>query len=896
MIVLGVQSVAVGSKHVRQFPQQQGSSGVVGVAEDECASRVPRLFIGTESGALTLAACAWNRRGGQTALIRAAAMGHAKTVTKLLADGAMVAIADVGGFNALHTAIIACVALVVAPKPLDLHDDDDDISEGGLARRNESALTTRVEVVRELIHALPPLPSSGQPVAGGHTPLSVLVQVAAEVPPSSELATQLVDTLLGVLLIEANPQGCLVDQPSGKLGRTPLLWAVHTGNPTMARRLLSHGASAHAQDFHGRNAVHTLVAAAAAGRVSSTVTLELLNLLVDKHGVSVSDTDSDGWTPLLLAVAGPPIFQPQSGSRGINRDTSKCRRASDTSSDAVVGETIVEWLLARGAGESVPVELADGRTAAAICLENGDTDGAVRLIQEQQRFAKARRRLLAAQQSRIDAARLSAKNARIAMEASAARAYADRVAAGSTESAVSAARRDTYGAAGDWWAEQQNKLSKRETAAIEARKRLAEAEAADMETAMQDVHTKLAELKSAEAWERHHQESWISPALPLPETANVSGLVAQNRVVATRGGSPSRAFGGEERWVEQLNGQVLHSVNTDTLSATLGEMGFLGGAKAAKRKARDEKTARVQAELAAQSAGIGKGRRQQLFSNETINGAIEPFGTLTFQHVGIRAFQGRNFHLTESITTLNILSCPELEEIPGVVCLMPGLTELNVSNNSLISLPSGVGKLTRLDTLRCSNNLLTTLPGALSMCLEMRTLDARQNGLASLPEDFAVLQWLETLDLTDNCFGTFPLPVLELGSLMHLFLGSNSMSRLPDLSVLELLASLDVSSNNLKELNPSVWQLPRLRELRAVDNNISELQVAEGTSFVRLQLRVLRLENNRITSLPVELAGLNNLVDVSLEGNLLADGLTGEDATVNQLRSTCEKHSGELLL
>ena len=182
------------------------------------------------------------------------------------------------------------------------------------------------------------------------------------------------------------------------------------------------------------------------------------------------------------------------------------------------------------------------------------------------------------------------------------------------------------------------------------------------------------------------------------------------------------------------------------------------------------------------------------------------------------------------------------------------------------------------------------------MCLEMRTLDARQNGLASLPEDFAVLQWLETLDLTDNCFGTFPLPVLELGSLMHLFLGSNSMSRLPDLSVLELLASLDVSSNNLKELNPSVWQLPRLRELRAVDNNISELQVAEGTSFVRLQLRVLRLENNRITSLPVELAGLNNLVDVSLEGNLLADGLTGEDATVNQLRSTCEKHSGELLL
>jgi hypothetical protein len=59
---------------------------------------------------------------------------------------------------------------------------------------------------------------------------------------------------------------------------------------------------------------------------------------------------------------------------------------------------------------------------------------------------------------------------------------------------------------------------------------------------------------------------------------------------------------------------------------------------------------------------------------------------------------------------------------------MPGLTELNVSNNSLTSLPSGLGKLTKLDSLRCANNLLTALPAALALCLELRTLDARQNG------------------------------------------------------------------------------------------------------------------------------------------------------------------------
>jgi hypothetical protein len=276
------------------------------------------------------------------------------------------------------------------------------------------------------------------------------------------MGTQLVDTLLGVLLIEANPGGTLVEQPSGESGRPPLLWAVHTGNVPMVRRLLSHGASARAQDYHGRNAVHTLVAAAVAGHISSTTTLELLALLVDQHGVSVSNTDSDGWTPLLLAVAGPPrqhqddSISSGGGTVAANGNTTRSSSGSSGGSSAIgeaAGE-IMEWLLARGAGESVPVALADGRTAAELCLEQGDKDGALRLVQEQRRFAKARRRLLAAQKARADRERIVEKNAKDAMEDSAARAYADRVAAGSKESATSAARRDTYGAASEGWSEQ----------------------------------------------------------------------------------------------------------------------------------------------------------------------------------------------------------------------------------------------------------------------------------------------------------------------------------------------------------------------------------------------------------------------------------------------------------
>ena len=881
------ESVSMGSQNVRQFPQGLPSTGVVG-SGGSFAGSGPR-FAGTEHGMLTLAACAWERRGGQTALIRAAANGQAQTIQRLLAHGARVVVADVGRFNALHAAIVACIGLATAPAP-ELIEGEPEISEGERITRLEADLTMRVEIVRELLRA--DLSSSSRADDGSsdddmimdwqHTPLSLLVQLACEVAPSSEMGTQLVDTLLGVLVIEGNPDGKLIEEPSGESGRTPLLWAVHAGNVPMVRRLLSHGARAGSLDAHGRNAVHTLVAAVVAGHVSSTTTLELMALLVDTHRVSVSDTDADGWTPLLTAVTGPPKDPNEnssSGSFGVGEAAAE----------------IVEWLLARGAGESVPVELADGRTAAELCMQKGDKEGAARLVQEQRRFEKARRMLLAAKKARAQRERVTDKNAREAMENAAARDYAERVANGSDESAASAARRDTYGAASEWWGKKQATMTQREASIAAGRIQEKEKEDEQMEQALENVHTKLGELKSAEGWERHHSESWISPALPMPGAAGVSGLVSQNRVLADghTGGTNADGLSVDDQGRWTSGASVMQSVNTDTLAATLGDMGFLQSSNSAKKRAREAKTARVEAEAAAKQAQ----QTGQVYSTETINGKVTDVGgTMTFQHVGLKAFQGRNFHLTESITTLNILSCPEMEDIPGVVCLMPQLTELNVSNNSLTSLPSGVGKLTKLDSLRAANNLLTAIPGALAFCLEMRTLDMRQNGLASLPEDLTALQWLETLDLTDNCFGSFPLPVLELGSLTHLFIGSNSLARLPDLSPLEMLASIDVSGNGLKELNPSVWELPRLRELRAADNSIEEVRVEEGASFLRLRLRVLRLDNNKLTSLPAELGGLTNLCEVNLEGNLLAGAMTDDDPVVNRMRATCEKHSGELLV
>ena len=861
------EAVAVGSHNVGKFPS---------------AAAAEVLFTGSAGGLLTTAACAWERRGGQTALIRATAAGRVHTVQCLLDHRAGVDVPDAGGFTAVHAALVWCFEVVGQAGGTGAREAPAEPAEGEIAADRvaaEKRLATGVATVRELVQTLAaasPQPSRLPSIV--HTPLGLLVQLAADAPPS-ELSMTLIDTLLGVLLIEGNPSGRMVDEPSGAAGRTPLLWAVYAGSPVVARRLLSHGATAHAKDQDGRNAVHTLVAAVADGAVSTAATMELLILLVDTHGVSVSAADENGWTPLLIAVAGSP-------TGGDETDDSDEAHATSPS-DATSGE-IVDWLLARGAGESVPAELADGRTAATLYLEKGDKDGALRLVREQRRFEKARRRALAAQRARAEKARLAEKKAKEDEIAAAARAYADKTAPGTEGEQVS-------DAGGGWWSEQQKRASREAAAAAAAAERLAESEAAELEKDMTAVHEKLAELKSAEAWARHHESSWISPMLPMPGTAGVGGIVEQNRVVAS--GHSGGAMGGPEadagRWVDEPAQEL--SVNTDTLAGTLEEMGFFDSKEAAQKKARDAKTAETNAALA-EATGGADAEDVHVYGTETINGKIGPFGTMTFQNCKKKTFVGRQFHTVPSITTLNILSCAELEDVPGVVCLMPALTVLNVSNNSLTCLPSGLGKLTKLDTLRAANNLLTTLPFALAMCLELRTLDVRQNGLATVPEDLVACQWLETLDLTDNCIVTLPAVILELGSLMHLFLGANSLTRLPDLSPLEMLASLDVSGNDLKVLTPSVWELPRLRELRAGDNDLSQLVVDEGTSFLRHRLRRLRLENNKLTSLPVELGALPNLTEVCLEGNLLAEALTDDDPTISKMRATCDKHQGELML
>ena len=144
---------------------------------------------------------------------------------------------------------------------------------------------------------------------------------------------------------------------------------------------------------------------------------------------------------------------------------------------------------------------------------------------------------------------------------------------------------------------------------------------------------------------------------------------------------------------------------------------------------------------------------------------------------------------------------------------------VNFSNNKVTAF-TGVLEFSRLIECSISCNRLVHL-GELSRCVNLQKLSVNRN----------ILVRGDGLD--------------KLTSLQELSCTHNHLSELPQLSSCCLLASADLSGNNLKRI--SVFSHPLLTELRLDDNNISNLDALSEAYLP--SLRVLSLNGNSICSL-----------------------------------------------
>ena len=121
----------------------------------------------------------------------------------------------------------------------------------------------------------------------------------------------------------------------------------------------------------------------------------------------------------------------------------------------------------------------------------------------------------------------------------------------------------------------------------------------------------------------------------------------------------------------------------------------------------------------------------------------------------------------------------------------PSITSIDLSGNSLSSLPSGTfDQLPTLTSINLRGNSLTSVPPGLPAGLT--ALDLSDNSIGSLPDGvFNGLAQLDTLDLSDNSIGSLPDGVFNgLAQLGTLDLSDNSIGSLPD-GVFNGLAQLD---------------------------------------------------------------------------------------------------------
>ena len=111
----------------------------------------------------------------------------------------------------------------------------------------------------------------------------------------------------------------------------------------------------------------------------------------------------------------------------------------------------------------------------------------------------------------------------------------------------------------------------------------------------------------------------------------------------------------------------------------------------------------------------------------------------------------------------------------------PSITSLDLSDNSISSLPSGTfAQLPTLSSINLSGNSLTSVPPGLPAGLT--ALDLSDNSIGSLPDEaFNGLAQLGILDLSGNSVGSLPDGIFNgLAQLTTLDLSDNSIESLPD--------------------------------------------------------------------------------------------------------------------
>lgn len=242
------------------------------------------------------------------------------------------------------------------------------------------------------------------------------------------------------------------------------------------------------------------------------------------------------------------------------------------------------------------------------------------------------------------------------------------------------------------------------------------------------------------------------------------------------------------------------------------------------------------------------------------------------------------------------LSYSSLKEVPAKLFQLQELETINLSHNSITTLPLQ-WEFPKLQEINLGYNELKVVPNALMTLSTLERINLKRNRIEDLSEHLNCADTLQEVDLSENRLKSFPEVLLQCNVLQKLNIDKNYLTRFPaglerfqeidlcllrnpiqdytsiafmahkinkisckgipkGLSVLTSLRSIEFQPETLHALPPEFSQYTQLESVCIAHNKLTEIPVA---LFSLVNLHTLNLGDNKIKEIPPEIGNLTNL-------------------------------------
>ena len=181
------------------------------------------------------------------------------------------------------------------------------------------------------------------------------------------------------------------------------------------------------------------------------------------------------------------------------------------------------------------------------------------------------------------------------------------------------------------------------------------------------------------------------------------------------------------------------------------------------------------------------------------------------------------------------------------------LKKLSLRNNELTHFPFWVpNSICKISEIDVSNNLIQNV-SKISFFSNLKNLILKNNKIEDLEETFSSLTQLTYVDASYNLIGQ--LPSISSKQIVSLILCRNRINEIETFDGLEVLKNLDLSYNKIKKLP----NCSSLKSLKFLDLSNNELENIEESLYFCNQISSLNLSSNFIQELSKHIQNLNNL-------------------------------------